>query len=195
MTARGEFNREQYRIWFFNACTTLAYFDEIRGGILPGSMDRSSLDLMGTRDPMPLIAEMPETLAMLDGILQAQTMEQITRAMTRAGIETINAIPDSEITPARSPRPPRPDARDPDPRGRGRQPGGADALTLRENVAFPTSCAGDPPVRSARPVFRHEHASCAPSGLVQVLGTGSKALCLRGGASPPSAGLPGRRRG
>lgn len=100
MTARGEFNREQYRIWFFNACTTLAYFDEIRGGILPASMDRSSLDLMGTRDPMPLIAEMPETLAMLDGILAAQTMEEITRSMTRAGIATINAIPDSQITPA-----------------------------------------------------------------------------------------------
>jgi peptidoglycan hydrolase-like protein with peptidoglycan-binding domain len=100
MTARGEFNREQYRVWFFNACTTLAYFDEIRGGILPASMDRSSLDLMGTRDPMPLIAEMPETLAMLDGILRADTMEQITRAMTRAGIETIMAIPDSEISAA-----------------------------------------------------------------------------------------------
>jgi peptidoglycan hydrolase-like protein with peptidoglycan-binding domain len=99
MTARGEFNREQYRVWFFAACTTLAYFDEIRGGILPEGMDRSSLDLVGTREAMPLIAEVPETLAMLDGILQAQTMEQITRAMTRAGEATINAIPDNEITP------------------------------------------------------------------------------------------------
>ena len=100
MTARGEFNREQYRIWFFNACTTLAYFDEIRGGILPASMDRSSLDLMGTRDPMPLIAEMPETLAMLDGILAGGDDGGDHARDDAAGIETINAIPDSEITPA-----------------------------------------------------------------------------------------------
>ena len=93
MTRQGDFNREQYRIWFFNACTTVAYFDELRGGLLPGSMDRGSLDLMGTRNPMPLPAEMASTLAMLDGILAADTIERIAASMVRAGEAAIRALP------------------------------------------------------------------------------------------------------
>ena len=91
MTQSGQFDREQYRIWFFNACTTLAYFDELRGGLLPGHMDRHGLDLMGTQNPMPLLAEMPATLAMVDGILAAETMEQVSRAMIAAGTAAILA--------------------------------------------------------------------------------------------------------
>ena len=98
MTRNGEFDRERYRIWFFNACTTLAYFDELRGGILPAGMDRGNLDLMGTQHPMPLMSEMPATLAMLDGILAAATMEQVAASMMRAGEAVIRAIPNSQIT-------------------------------------------------------------------------------------------------
>jgi hypothetical protein len=98
MTRAGQFDREQYRIWFFNACTTLAYFDELRGGILPGQMNRDNLDLLGTQRPMPLISEMPATLAMLDGVLAADTMEAIVRSMSRASTAVIDQIPESELS-------------------------------------------------------------------------------------------------
>jgi hypothetical protein len=98
MTQSGQFDKEQYRIWFFNACTTLAYFDELRGGILPGNMNRQNLDLVGTQTPMPLVSEMPATLAMLDGILAADTMESIVRSMTRAAIAVIEKIPESQLS-------------------------------------------------------------------------------------------------
>ena len=85
MTKSGAFDKEKYRIWLFEACTTIAYFDELRGGILPDPVDRTNLDLMGTRSPAPLITEMASSLAMLDGVLAAKTIEQITAAMDYAG--------------------------------------------------------------------------------------------------------------
>jgi hypothetical protein len=100
MTARGEFDRERYRIWMFSACSSVAYFDELRNGILPAGMDRSNLDLLGTRNAMPSAASLPSTLTLLDGILAARTIEQITVAMTAAGEEAIRALPESEVTPS-----------------------------------------------------------------------------------------------
>jgi peptidoglycan hydrolase-like protein with peptidoglycan-binding domain len=94
MTKAGAFDKEKYRIWLFEACTTIAYFDELRGGILPDPVDRKNLDLMGTRLPAPLITEMQSTLAMLDGILAAKTIEQITSEMDRAGDAFLAALPD-----------------------------------------------------------------------------------------------------
>jgi hypothetical protein len=97
MTKAGDFDKEKYRIWLFEACTTIAYFDELRGGILPDPVDRANLDLMGTRLPAPLVTEMQSVLAMLDGILAAKTIEQITTEMDRAGDDLIGTIP--KITP------------------------------------------------------------------------------------------------
>ena len=94
MTKGGAFDKEKYRIWLFEACTTIAYFDELRGGILPGEVDRTNLDLMGTRRPAPLITEMASSLAMLDGILAAKTMEQIAASMDKAGEDVANAMTD-----------------------------------------------------------------------------------------------------
>ena len=94
MTQKGAFDKEKYRIWLFEACTTIAYFDELRGGLLPDKVDRTNLDLMGTRLPAPLITEMASSLAMLDGILTAKTIEQITAAMDKAGEDAVNAMTD-----------------------------------------------------------------------------------------------------
>jgi hypothetical protein len=94
MTKGGAFDKEKYRIWLFEACTTIAYFDELRGGILPDKVDRTNLDLMGTRRPAPLITEMASSLAMLDGILAAKTMEQIAASMDKAGEDVANAMTD-----------------------------------------------------------------------------------------------------
>ncbi|MEA2675508.1 MAG: hypothetical protein QOI92_2700, partial [Chloroflexota bacterium] len=93
-TKSGAFDKEKYRIWLFEACTTIAYFDELRGGILPDPVDRTNLDLMGTRIPAPLITEMQSSLAMLDGILAAKTIEAITASMDKAGADTAKAMTD-----------------------------------------------------------------------------------------------------
>jgi peptidoglycan hydrolase-like protein with peptidoglycan-binding domain len=100
MVEAGAFDPEKYRIWLFEACTTIAYFDELRGGLLPANMDRRNLDLVGTRAPAPLATEMAAALSMLDGILAAGTIEQITIAMDRAGESAAKLIPESEITAA-----------------------------------------------------------------------------------------------
>lgn len=94
MTQSGAFDRERYRIWLFEACTTIAYFDELRGGLLPDGMDRTNLDLIGTRAPALLINEVASSLAMLDGVLAAKTIEQVTDAMDRAGEQVIRALTD-----------------------------------------------------------------------------------------------------
>ena len=94
MTKSGAFDKEKYRVWLFEACTTIAYFDELRGGILPDKVDRTNLDLIGTRKPAPLITEMASSLAMLDGILAAKTIEQITASMDKAGEDVANAMTD-----------------------------------------------------------------------------------------------------
>jgi peptidoglycan hydrolase-like protein with peptidoglycan-binding domain len=94
MSQSGAFDKEKYRIWLFEACTTIAYFDELRGGILPDKMDRTNLDLIGTRAPALLINEMASSLAMLDGVLAAKTIEQITDAMDQAGEQVIKSLTD-----------------------------------------------------------------------------------------------------
>ncbi len=98
MTMSGAFDKEKYRIWLFEACTTIAYFDELRGGILPEGVDRANLDLMGTRLPAPLVTEMASSLAMLDGIIGANTIEQIAAAMDRAGEDLAKAMTDISET-------------------------------------------------------------------------------------------------
>jgi len=92
MTKAGAFDKEKYRVWLFEACTTIAFFDELRGGILPDQVDRSNLDLLGTRKPAPLVTEMASSLAMLDGILAGKTIEGVTAAMDAAGDDVKTAI-------------------------------------------------------------------------------------------------------
>lgn len=81
MKAAGSWDAEKYRVWFFNACSSMAYFDELRGGLLPEKMDRHNLDLFGTTQSVPIAAGLTPVLANLEGILEAQTMEQIVQRM------------------------------------------------------------------------------------------------------------------
>ena len=91
MTRAGRFDQERYRVWFFNACSTLAYVDELRGGLLPEAVDRRNLDLFGTRRSVPTAAGLDTTFAVLDGVMNAQTMEQIVRTMGRISAEVAAA--------------------------------------------------------------------------------------------------------
>ncbi len=89
MTTRGEWDTEQYRVWFFNACTTLNYMDEIRRGILPAAITRANLDVIGTRHLNPLMTTMQTTLLFLDGILNISTMEDLTAQMNEHTYQTM----------------------------------------------------------------------------------------------------------
>jgi len=91
MTEKGEWDEEKYRVWFFNACTTLAYMDELRGGLLPEEMNRRNLDLFGTTQAVPSIVGIHTSLALIEGILKAETMEQISRSMSERSAEVLRA--------------------------------------------------------------------------------------------------------
>ena len=83
---KGQWDPEKYRVWFFNACSSIAYFDELRGGLLPDKMDRHNLDLFGTTQSVPIAAGLAPVLANLEGILAADTMEGIVARMQAATI-------------------------------------------------------------------------------------------------------------
>jgi hypothetical protein len=87
MKAADAWKTEKYRIWFFAACSTIAYMDELRGGLLPEKMDRHNLDLFGTVKAIPIAAGLTPVFANLEGILAAETMEQIVERMQRSSFE------------------------------------------------------------------------------------------------------------
>jgi len=91
---KASWNPEKYRVWMFNACTSIAYFDELRGGLLPEKMDTHNLDLFGTNQEVPIAAGLAPIFANLDGILNAATMEQIVRNMQTATLAALRAALD-----------------------------------------------------------------------------------------------------
>ena len=91
---RGTFDPEKYRIWFFAACSSIAYMDELRGGLLPEKMDRHNLDLFGTTQAIPIAGGLSPIWANLEGILAAETMEQIVERMQRSTFEAFKAYVD-----------------------------------------------------------------------------------------------------
>ena len=83
---KSQWDPEKYRVWMFNACSSIAYFDELRGGLLPDTMDRHNLDLFGTTQSVPIDAGLAPIFANLEGVLEADTMEGIVRRMQAATI-------------------------------------------------------------------------------------------------------------
>jgi hypothetical protein len=84
---KTQWDPEKYRVWMFNACSSIAYFDELRGGLLPEKMDRHNLDLFGTTQSVPIAAGLAPIFANLQGILEGDTMEGIVRRMQTATID------------------------------------------------------------------------------------------------------------
>jgi peptidoglycan hydrolase-like protein with peptidoglycan-binding domain len=80
---------EKYRVWFFSACSSIAYMDELRGGLLPEKLDRHSLDLFGTTQETPIAAGLAPVWENLNGILAGATMEEIVRNMQTATFEAL----------------------------------------------------------------------------------------------------------
>lgn len=93
MKDEGKFDKERYRIWFFNACSTVAYLDHIRGGLLPTDINRSNLDIFGTTTPPATFQVLSKTsLTLLEGILSVETMEGILRRMDDVGLQAMRAM-------------------------------------------------------------------------------------------------------
>ena len=78
MSKAGRFDPKLYQIWFFNACTTIHYLDEIRGGLVKGK-NRTNLRVVGTTRPISI-----DALLFIDGILKQQSMSQILRRLNKA---------------------------------------------------------------------------------------------------------------
>ena len=87
MKAAGTWDREKYRVWFFEACSSIAYVDELRGGLLPEKIDRHNLDIFATTQTIPIAAGLEPAFAQIDGILAADTMEQIVQRMQTSTID------------------------------------------------------------------------------------------------------------
>ena len=99
---KGSWDAEKYRVWFFNACSSIAYFDELRGGLLPEKMDRHNLDLFGTNQEVPIAAGLAPVFENLEGILNGETMEQIVVRMQNATIGALKkALVDAGYDEAR----------------------------------------------------------------------------------------------
>jgi peptidoglycan hydrolase-like protein with peptidoglycan-binding domain len=96
MRSSGAWDEEKYRVWFFSACSSIAYMDELRGGLLPDRMDRHSLDLFGTTQEIPIAGGLEPVFANLEGILNAETMEQITLEMQRSTLEALRKYAESK---------------------------------------------------------------------------------------------------
>jgi peptidoglycan hydrolase-like protein with peptidoglycan-binding domain len=90
MGKSGTFDKDKYRVWFFNGCGTIAYMDELRGGGLPPEVDRRNLDLFGTTSPPATFQVLSQTsLTLVDGILAGETMEGMLRSMDKVGLEAM----------------------------------------------------------------------------------------------------------
>lgn len=81
MTRSRAWTPDKYRVWFFNACTSLLYVNDIRGGLLPPDMGRENLGLLGTKRTVSAAAGAEATLAFLDGLLAARPAAEIVADM------------------------------------------------------------------------------------------------------------------
>jgi hypothetical protein len=98
MTDRGAWDENRYRVWLFYAwhlASTIRM--NCARGLLPPSMNRENLDIFGTNKSVPIAAGLEPTFAMIEGILNAQTMEQIVAAMQQRMEDALRAQPD--VTP------------------------------------------------------------------------------------------------
>ena len=81
MTKRQAWTPDRYRIWFFNACSSLLYLRSIRGGLLPPDMGRSNLGFFGTDKPVSGVGAIRATLDFLEGLFAGRSSEQIVGQM------------------------------------------------------------------------------------------------------------------
>jgi hypothetical protein len=92
MTNNNEWDQNRYRVWFFAACTSLNYLDEMRNGLLPTGMTSQNTDIFGTNNSIPIAGGIAPITGLLEGILHAETMEQIVVRIQRSSDENIRRV-------------------------------------------------------------------------------------------------------
>lgn len=118
MVSSGEFDPDRYRVLFFNACTSMAYLDEVRSEL--GGTE--NIDVVGSRVPtlytrMEDEIDPAEVRNFVSGILAMQTAEQIVDSLeqnqtqmhqdsnepvSRHGIFTTSGLGDNPVAPPAS---------------------------------------------------------------------------------------------
>ncbi len=83
LSKAGKFDNSQYQVWFLNACSTINYMDEIRGGLVTDAKgnkkSKDKLRVMGTNQSVS-----PGSAGViLKGILEMQTMEEIMKVANK----------------------------------------------------------------------------------------------------------------
>lgn len=81
MQKEGKLDPKKYQVWFFNACATLHYLDELRSPALAGSKDRKNLDIIGTRNSIYTHASLEVAKAFITSILNSETLDQMMANM------------------------------------------------------------------------------------------------------------------
>jgi peptidoglycan hydrolase-like protein with peptidoglycan-binding domain len=87
MTAGGQLDPEKYQVWFFNACTTLHYLDELRSEEIMGEKGRESLDIFGTLRPSYLDDEIKAAKAFILSVLRVDNLDELMASLHNANEE------------------------------------------------------------------------------------------------------------
>jgi hypothetical protein len=113
MTQSGDFDPNRYRVLFFNACTSLAYLDEIRENI--GGTENT--DVIATRRPSIFTTDesevgLQETQRFLEGVFASESIESVLGSLNemqrqrhgstpfpRGGVHTSSGFGDNPLAP------------------------------------------------------------------------------------------------
>ncbi|MDJ0771512.1 MAG: peptidoglycan-binding domain-containing protein [Ilumatobacter sp.] len=110
LTSSPDFDRDRYRVLFLQACTSMAYLDELRSEV--GGQEH--LDVVGSRVPTIFTSDESairpeEAQIFLGGILDGETVEDIVRALDehqatahenvqRRGVFTMSGVGDNPVS-------------------------------------------------------------------------------------------------
>lgn len=80
MSKAGKIDPDKYQVWFFNACSTINYLDEVRKGLVTDKSgkikSKANLRFVGTKHSI-----YSDAIKIVDGILNMKTMDQILTIM------------------------------------------------------------------------------------------------------------------
>ena len=93
MSKAGDFKSDKYQVWMFNACTSLNYLDEVRGGLVEGK-DRKNLDVIGTNAATLTSTYAEVTIDFIEGILNQKGIEESIRKWSEHAQEGIQHFHD-----------------------------------------------------------------------------------------------------
>ncbi|MEO1448748.1 MAG: hypothetical protein AAFV07_04425, partial [Bacteroidota bacterium] len=86
----GFWETDRYRVWFFDACTSLNYLDELRGGLLPDDMTRGNTDFIGTRESVPAATSGRQMINFIESILNAESVNQLVGRLNQTNDEQLD---------------------------------------------------------------------------------------------------------